>query len=83
MQKNGTYSATYFIGEVQEQTRTATMVYVEKLFSKNYGFGKLLKEKKQKLQHKCGILPQVNSRVININQNIYHCQNFWCLVSQF
>ena len=52
------------------------MVYVEKLFSKNYGFGKLLKEKKQKLQHKCGILPQVNSRVININQNIYHCQNF-------
>ena len=49
MQKNGTYSATYFIGEVQEQTRTATMVYVEKLFSKNYGFGKLLKEKKTKI----------------------------------
>ena len=37
---------------------------------------KIIKRKKQKLQHKCGILPQVNSRVININQNIYHCQNF-------
>ena len=45
MQKNGAYSVTYFIGEVQEQTRTAAMVYVEKLFSKSYGFGKLLKEK--------------------------------------
>ena len=42
------------------ETRSETMVHVEKLFSKNYGFGKILKIK-EKLQHKCGILPQTNS----------------------
>ena len=36
------------------------MVHVEKLFSKNYGLrGKIFR--KEKLQHKCGILPQTNS----------------------
>ena len=36
------------------------MVHVEKLFPKNYELcGKIFK--KQKLQHKCGILPQTNS----------------------
>ena len=34
------------------------MVHVKKLFSKNDVFGKILKEKKEKLQHhKRGILP--------------------------
>ena len=36
------------------------MVHVEKLFSKNYGLcGKICKT--EKLQPKCGILPQTNS----------------------
>ena len=36
------------------------MVHVEKLSPKNYGLcGKILK--KERLQHKCGILPQTNS----------------------
>ena len=36
------------------------MVHVEKIFSKNYGLcGKI--SKKDKIQHKCGILPQTNS----------------------
>ena len=42
------------------ETRSETMVHVEKLFSKNYGVGKILKIK-EKLQPKCGILPQTNS----------------------
>ena len=37
------------------------MVHVEKLFSKTYGSGKILKEKKEKLQYKSGILCQRNS----------------------
>ena len=44
------------------------MVHEGKLFSKNYGLGKLLKEKTEKLQHKSDILPQTNSWVIKINQ---------------
>ena len=36
------------------------MVHVEKLFSKNYeSYEKIFEE--EKLQHKCGILPQTNS----------------------
>ena len=34
------------------------MVHVEKLFSKNYGLGGKI-FKKEILQHKCGILPQI------------------------
>ena len=36
------------------------MVHVDKLFPKNYGFGGKI-FKKEKLQHKCGILPQTSS----------------------
>ena len=37
------------------------MLHVGKLFSKSYRLGKLLKEKREKLQHKSDILPQTNS----------------------
>ena len=36
------------------------MVHVQKLFSKNYGLCRKI-FKKEKLQHKCGILTQTNS----------------------
>ena len=40
---------------MQELTSSETMVHVGKYFSKNYGLcGKICK--KEKLQHKCGIL---------------------------
>ena len=60
------------------------MVHVEKIFSKNYGFRKIWKEKKKTYNNIFwGSLPQTNSWVIKINQSIYHYEILSCLTCRF